>query len=324
MLSTVVLPAPFGPIRLVTAPGFASNAHVVRRAHAAERDAEAGPREPAPWRRGAIAIRWRGFGATRRARRAPPQPQRACRRPRPRARSRARRGAARRRRAAGTPRGRRAARAAAPRSPPRRAARRRAGAADHHHQHEQDRLREGEGRRRDEARERREQAPATPAHAAEIANAAVFTRTGVEPIDSAATSESFTARIAAPRSLRARSQNAAAAPRRARWPASATPRSPIPPERRAMPMIPFCPPVDAAPLHRRVLDDEAERDRHHREIRAAHAQRRQREQRAGQRRDKRCDRQRRPEAPLRRGRSGSRPRRRRARRSRHGRTTPAR
>ena len=50
--------------------------------------------------------------------------------------------------------------------------------------------------------------PARPAHAADAANAAVFTVTGLSPIDSAATSESLTARIAAPHSLRARRQNA--------------------------------------------------------------------------------------------------------------------
>ncbi len=50
--------------------------------------------------------------------------------------------------------------------------------------------------------------PASPAHAADAANAAVFTATGFSPIDSAAVSESFTARIAAPHPLRASSQNA--------------------------------------------------------------------------------------------------------------------
>ena len=38
MLSTVVLPAPFGPIRLVTRPGSAVERHVGRGAHAAEGD----------------------------------------------------------------------------------------------------------------------------------------------------------------------------------------------------------------------------------------------------------------------------------------------
>ena len=41
-------------------------------------------------------------------------------------------------------------------------------------------------------------APATPAYTAEMAKASVLMRTGSRPIDSAATSVSFTARIAAP------------------------------------------------------------------------------------------------------------------------------
>ena len=48
-------------------------------------------------------------------------------------------------------------------------------------------------------------APASPAQTAEMAKAAVLMRSGSSPIDSAATSESFTARIAAPQRLRARS-----------------------------------------------------------------------------------------------------------------------
>ena len=49
-------------------------------------------------------------------------------------------------------------------------------------------------------------APATPAYTAEIVNAAVLIATGFRPIDSAATSESFTARMAPPQRLRASSQ----------------------------------------------------------------------------------------------------------------------
>ena len=45
--------------------------------------------------------------------------------------------------------------------------------------------------------------PAAPAHRAEIANAAVLIATGSRPIDSAAVSESRTARIAAPQVPRA-------------------------------------------------------------------------------------------------------------------------
>ena len=47
-------------------------------------------------------------------------------------------------------------------------------------------------------------APATPAQNAESAKAAVLMRTGSRPIDSAATSESFSARTAAPQRLPAR------------------------------------------------------------------------------------------------------------------------
>src|SRR6185295_10180031 len=57
----------------------------------------------------------------------------------------------------------------------------------------------------------------------------------------------------------------------------------------------------AAPFHGGVLDDEAEGDGDHREVRAPYAHRGKREQRAGQRGDQRRDRQRGPEAPLRRG-----------------------
>src|SRR5499426_2744083 len=69
-------------------------------------------------------------------------------------------------------------------------------------------------------------APASPAQAAETANATVFTATGFSPIDSAAVSESFTARIAAPQSLFASRHEA---PRRTAVTTiamSATPRSP--------------------------------------------------------------------------------------------------
>ena len=45
MLSTVVLPAPFGPIRLVTAPGSAVEATSVAALDAAEGDAEAADRQ---------------------------------------------------------------------------------------------------------------------------------------------------------------------------------------------------------------------------------------------------------------------------------------
>ena len=41
MLSTVVLPAPLGPIKAGNAPGFGGQRHVVGRAHAAKGDAEA-------------------------------------------------------------------------------------------------------------------------------------------------------------------------------------------------------------------------------------------------------------------------------------------
>ena len=83
----------------------------------------------------------------------------------------------------------------------------RARAADDHHQHEEDRLREGEGRGRDEARERGEQrAGDAGAQRRDRRTRRSSRATGSRPIDSAATSQSFTARIAAPQRLRASSQ----------------------------------------------------------------------------------------------------------------------
>ena len=51
-------------------------------------------------------------------------------------------------------------------------------------------------------------APARPAHAADTANAMVLIVTGLRPIDSAAVSESRTARIALPHGPAERRQNA--------------------------------------------------------------------------------------------------------------------
>ena len=96
--------------------------------------------------------------------------------------------------------------------------------------------------------------PASPAQAAETANATVFTATGFNPIDSAAISESFTARIAAPQSLRASRENAYTSTAAAAIDSRATPRSPNANPNAAtvgMPMIPFWPPV--RPLHSTAL-----------------------------------------------------------------------
>jgi hypothetical protein len=61
-------------------------------------------------------------------------------------------------------------------------------------------------------------------------------------MDSAATSESFTARIALPQRLRASSQKPAVPSAASAMLASAMPRSPMPPG-GVIPMMPFCPPV---------------------------------------------------------------------------------
>jgi len=89
-------------------------------------------------------------------------------------------------------------------------------------------------------------APASPASSAESANAMVLIAIGSRPIDCAATSESFTARIAAPHRLRASSAKNAVAIAARTIAASATSRSPMP-AGRGMPMMPFCPPV--SPRH---------------------------------------------------------------------------
>ena len=89
-------------------------------------------------------------------------------------------------------------------------------------------------------------APAAPAHTAETAKATVFSASGFRPIDSAAVSESRTARSAAPQvPLASRAQAARPTPTAASA-SSATARSPCasaPSDGAAMPMMPFCPPV---------------------------------------------------------------------------------
>src|SRR5688572_10467303 len=89
-------------------------------------------------------------------------------------------------------------------------------------------------------------APASPAQAADTVNATVFTATGLRPTDSAAVSESLTARIAAPQLDLERRQNASSTTAATTIVASATPRSPNDWPKIAgdgIPMIPFCPPV---------------------------------------------------------------------------------
>ena len=86
-----------------------------------------------------------------------------------------------------------------------------------------------------------------------------------------------------------------------------------------MPDRPFQPPVRSVPLGGALLDDEAEGDRHHGEIRPAHAQRRNSEQHAGQSGDDAAKRQARARTASRRRSSGCRPRRRRWRRTPRGR-----
>ena len=93
-------------------------------------------------------------------------------------------------------------------------------------------------------------APARPAQAAESVKASVFTATGLSPTDSAATSESFTARIAAPQEERARRVKAKSTSAQAAMASSATPRSPRSVPKtwgEGTPMIPFWPPV--SPRH---------------------------------------------------------------------------
>ena len=89
-------------------------------------------------------------------------------------------------------------------------------------------------------------APAAPAHTAEMANAAALIATGSRPIDSAAVSVSRTARIAAPHRLRASRQKPKVTTAARTMLRMATPRSPIaafPMPGCAIPMIPFWPPV---------------------------------------------------------------------------------
>ena len=88
--------------------------------------------------------------------------------------------------------------------------------------------------------------PASPAHTAEMAKAAAFIVTGLSPTDSAAVSESLTARMARPSGLIVSFQYIHVARAASARPAMATPRSPMLTPKAVSggtPMMPFCPPV---------------------------------------------------------------------------------
>src|SRR3954467_8718139 len=151
MLRTVVLPAPFGPIRLVTLPGSASSEtsfaaftppKAMRRRSASSTALPGAPRCTSP------ALPRRGF--RRRAAKSSNTPtppsgasQSTTRSKAPKKRSRYSASPARNSGSSTTIADERAGE--------------RARAADDHDQHEEDRLREREGRRRDEAGQRREE-----------------------------------------------------------------------------------------------------------------------------------------------------------------------
>jgi hypothetical protein len=158
----------------------------------------------------------------------------------------------------------------------------RARAADDHHQDEQDRLEEGERGRRDESRQRCEQrARETGARGRERERHGLD-RDRVE-------ADRFRRRLGiahrahrlAPRSGREApervDQHRGHRDREERHPALAEAHAERRRRRDAHDAI--LPAGEVAPLDRGVLDDEAERDRHHREVGAADAQRREREQR---------------------------------------------
>ena len=89
-------------------------------------------------------------------------------------------------------------------------------------------------------------APARPAQAADSAKASVLMATGFRPTDSAATSESFTARIAEPQEERCSRQKPSTSSAHSAIASSATPRSPNLVPNASMvgtPMMPFWPPV---------------------------------------------------------------------------------
>ena len=88
--------------------------------------------------------------------------------------------------------------------------------------------------------------PAAPAQSADTANATVLMRSGSSPIDSAAVSLSRTARIAAPQPPCESNAKAASATPAVTTASIAAARSPFakpPSTGPAMPMMPFCPPV---------------------------------------------------------------------------------
>ena len=282
MLSTVVLPAPFGPIRLVTSPGARLERDVVRRPHAAEGDAQV-PRPPGPRAargdrqlRLARAARGRASVESRRET-APTTPSGATHStPSSSAPKNSSRYSARPASTSGS-----STTIAAPTSgPATEPAPPMITTSTNRIDCEKAKV-EGVTKPDSAANS----APATPAHTAEMANAAVLIADRVE-------ADRFGGdlriahrahRLAPAAARQAPEGEASPAPRR-RMLTIATPRSPIADSQAGLrdPHDAVLPAGHAAPLDRHVLDDEAEGDGDHREVRPLHAQRRQREQRADQ------------------------------------------
>ena len=326
MLSTVVLPAPFGPITLVTLPGAAVKVTSVaalmppkampRSRTSSAPGAAAGVEERADIESASSAV-----ARSRRGHRRASRPTTPSGASHSTTSSSAPKNSSRYSARPDSSSGRTTL-TDAPTTGPKRPA----GAADDDGEQEQDRLRERKRIRRDEHQQRRED-PAGEAgehrreregrglddHRIEADRACrdlgvAHRHHGLAPAAAGEAVEgverapaSTTARIAIPRSAKI--------------------SAPI--DGGGMPIRPFAPPVRSRHSIVPCCDDEGEGDRHHREIGAADAQRRQREHDADDAGDGARERQREPEVDALAA-SGWRPCRRRSHRSRHGRARPAR
>ena len=274
------MPAPFGPIRLVTLPGAARERHLARRPHAAEGDADV----PLPARRacGAGELGLAGDGEARLAPAREPAFDAAPTTPSgashsttsssaPKKSSRYSASAARNSGSSTTIAAPTSGPATEPAPPMITTSTNRIDCENA----------KVDGVTKPDSAAKN--APATPAQNAEMAKAAVLMRTGSRPIDSAAISESFTARIAAPQRLLRQEVETTGGKRRQHDARDGDRALAVEQRRLGDAHDAVLPAGHAAPFDRDVLDDEAESDGHHREVRAAHAHRRQREQRAGRR-----------------------------------------